>query len=99
MAGKKRRPKISLDDPRLLKVAELAKDVRRALLKGGHQESCHCKMCIASRLLLSVLGVLGEVEAELVEEKRQRKADQGDRAVTEIQAKGKSDAALEDETR
>lgn len=72
---RKRRPtrRLDLDDPRLEKARELAKAAHLALLRDGHQEGCQCNLSIASRLLLSALGTLGEVEAEVAKGKRAEK--------------------------
>ena len=67
---------LSLDDPRLLKAAERAKAARYALLEGGMSPSCSCNLCIANRLILSALGILGVVDAEIVAEKKARAVDQ-----------------------
>ena len=101
MAAKERR-KLDPNDPRLVKALSHAKAARRALLTGqnnrdAHSDGCSCNLCIANRLILSVFDALGEVEAELAEEKRQRKADIGDRAITELQARGRNNAEVEDD--
>ncbi len=58
---------------------------RYALLEGGHSASCVCNLCTANCLLLSALGVLGVVEAEVSAERKERRALE--RQVKELQEK------------